>query len=188
MARSACPASILTLDWTFSHGRDWGSPAFPERIDLKTMVRFAPETLTRPRWLLGYAKTGRVPDLTVPNMAVRGEPAPTFFGAYGEWTRSPLPTWDDVRWLGEQWGGPFMVKGVTRVDDAKRAVDAGATAISVSNHGGNDLDGRPATVRALPAVAEAVGGQVEVLLDGGIDSALLGLGRPSIYDLTPRTW
>jgi hypothetical protein len=46
-----------------------------------------------------------VPDLTVPNMAVRGEPAPTFFGAYGEWTRSPLPTWDDVRWLGEQWAG-----------------------------------------------------------------------------------
>ena len=69
------------------------------------MARFAPETLMRPRWLLGYAKTGRVPDLTVPNMAVRGEPAPTFFGAYGEWMHSPLPTWDDVRWLGEQWAG-----------------------------------------------------------------------------------
>jgi isopentenyl diphosphate isomerase/L-lactate dehydrogenase-like FMN-dependent dehydrogenase len=59
-------------------------------------------------------------------------------------------------------------QGVTRVDDAKRAVDAGVTAISVSNHGGNDLDRTPATIRALPAVAEAVGGQVEVLLDGGI--------------------
>jgi pre-mycofactocin synthase len=73
-----------------------------------------------------------------------------------------------VAWLREQWGGPFMLKGVTRVDDAKRAVDAGVTAISVSNHGGNNLDGTPATIRALPAVAAAVGDQIEVLLDGGI--------------------
>ena len=61
-----------------------------------------------------------------------------------------------------------MLKGIIRVDDAKRAVDAGATAISVSNHGGNNLDGTPATIRALPAIAEAVGDQVEVVLDGGI--------------------
>ena len=77
-----------------------------------------------------------------------GEPAPTFFGAYGEWMQTPPPTWDDVAWLREQWGGPFMLKGVTRVDDAKRAVDVGLTAISVSNHGGNNLDGTPATIRA----------------------------------------
>ena len=159
---------ILTLDWTFSNGRDWGSPAIPERIDLKTMVRFAPETLMRPRWLLGYAKTGSVPDLTVPNMAVRGEPAPTFFGAYGEWMQTPPPTWEDVAWLRSQWAAPFLLKGVSRVDDAKRAVDAGVSAISVSNHGGNNVDGTPATIRALPAVAEAVGSQVEVLLDGGV--------------------
>jgi heme/flavin dehydrogenase (mycofactocin system) len=159
---------IVTLDWSFSNGRDWGSPLIPERIDAKTMARFAPEVLRRPRWLLDYARTGRVPDLTVPNLAARGEAAPTFFGAYGQWMASPLPTWDDVRWLREQWGGPFMLKGVIRVDDAKRAVDAGVTAISVSNHGGNNLDGTPATIRALPAIAEAVGGQVEVLLDGGV--------------------
>jgi isopentenyl diphosphate isomerase/L-lactate dehydrogenase-like FMN-dependent dehydrogenase len=61
-----------------------------------------------------------------------------------------------------------MLKGVVRVDDARRAVDAGATAISVSNHGGNNLDGTPATIRALPAIADAVGHQVEVALDGGI--------------------
>ena len=97
-----------------------------------------------------------------------GEPAPTFFGAYGKWMQSPMPTWEDVAWLREQWGGPFMLKGVMRVDDAKRAVDAGVTAISVSNHGGNNLDGTPASIRALPAVADAVGDQVEVLLDGGI--------------------
>jgi len=68
----------------------------------------------------------------------------------------------------EQWGGPFMLKGVCRVDDARRAVDAGVTAISVSNHGGNNLDTTPAPIRALPAVAEAVGGEIEVLLDGGV--------------------
>ena len=61
-----------------------------------------------------------------------------------------------------------MLKGVMRIDDAKRAVDAGVTAISVSNHGGNDLDGVPASIRALPAIAEAVGDQIEVLFDGGV--------------------
>jgi pre-mycofactocin synthase len=159
---------IVTLDWSFSNGRDWGSPVVPERMDLRTMLRLAPEGLMRPRWLLDWARTGRLPGLTVPNMAGRGEASPTFFGAYGQWMASPLPTWDDVRWLREQWGGPFMLKGVIRVDDARRAVDAGVTAISVSNHGGNNLDGTPATIRALSAVAEAVGDRVEVLLDGGI--------------------
>ena len=159
---------ILTLDWTWSDGRDWGSPVIPERVDLKTAIQFAPQALRHPQWLLGYAKTGHVPDLTVPNMTGRGEPAPTFFGAYRQWAASPLPTWEDVRWLREQWGGPFMVKGITRVDDAKRAADAGATAISVSNHGGNDLDGTPATIRVLPPITAAVGDQVEVVLDGGI--------------------
>jgi heme/flavin dehydrogenase (mycofactocin system) len=159
---------IATLDWTFSNGRDWGSPVIPERMDLKTMVRLAPEGVIRPRWLLGWARTGHLPPLTVPNMARPGEAAPTFFGAYGQWMQTPLPTWDDVRWLREQWDGPFMLKGVIRVDDARRAVDAGVTAISVSNHGGNNLDGTPATIRALPAVAQAVGDQVEVLLDGGV--------------------
>jgi L-lactate dehydrogenase (cytochrome)/glycolate oxidase len=159
---------IVTLDWTFANGRDWGSPVIPERLDLKTAIQFAPQVLRRPKWLLGYARTGRVPDLTVPNMVAAGQQPPTFFGAYGQWAASPLPTWEDVRWLREQWGGPFMVKGVIRVDDAKRAVDAGVTAISVSNHGGNDLDGTPATIRALPAIAAAVGDQVEIVLDGGV--------------------
>ena len=94
--------------------------------------------------------------------------APTFFGAYGMWMQSPMPTWEDVAWLREQWGGPFAVKGIMHPDDARRAVDAGATAVSVSNHGGNNLDGTPASIRALPVVAEAVGDQVDVLLDGGI--------------------
>ena len=159
---------IATLDWSFSHGRDWGSPSIPESMNLRTMLQFAPEALRHPRWLWSYAKTGKVPDLTTPNMVAQGQQGPTFFGAYGEWMGTPPPSWEDVAWLRQQWGGPFMLKGVGRVDDAKRAVDAGVTAISVSNHGGNNLDSTPATIRTLPAVVDAVGGDIEVLLDGGI--------------------
>jgi heme/flavin dehydrogenase (mycofactocin system) len=167
--RAGVVGMIATLDWSFAYGRDWGSPFIPERINVEAARRYAPQVLARPRWLLDFARTRKLPDLTVPNMVpTPGEPAPTFFGAYGMWMQSPMPSWEDVAWLREQWGGPFLLKGVMRVDDAKRAVDAGVTAISVSNHGGNNLDGTPATIRALPAVAETVGHQVEVLLDGGI--------------------
>jgi L-lactate dehydrogenase (cytochrome)/glycolate oxidase len=231
-ARSAGAVGLIaTMDWSFSNGRDWGSPFIPERLDLKTMLRFAPEVLRRPRWLAAFARSKKLPDLTVPNMAAPGESAPTFFGAYGEWMQTPPPSWEDVAWLAKQWDGQFMLKGLMRVDDARRAVDAGVTAISVSNHGGNNLDGTPATIRALPAIAEVVGRDVDVLLDGGIrrgsdvvkalalgakavmigraylwglaangqagvenvidvirggmDSALLGLGRASVEELTP---
>ncbi|ASW92039.1 alpha-hydroxy-acid oxidizing enzyme [Mycobacterium marseillense] len=159
---------IVTTDWSFSHGRDWGSPSIPEKMDLKTILKMSPEVITKPRWFLQWAKTMRPPELRVPNQGRRGEPGPPFFAAYGEWMGTPPPTWEDIAWLRDLWGGPFMLKGVIRVDDAKRAVDAGVSAISVSNHGGNNLDGTPAAIRALPAIAEAVGDQVEVLLDGGI--------------------
>jgi L-lactate dehydrogenase (cytochrome)/glycolate oxidase len=159
---------IMTLDWSFSNGRDWGSPSIPDKVDLKTAIRFAPEVLRRPRWLYNFGREFKIPDLTTPNLTPPGGTAPTFFGAYGEWMQTPLPTWEDVAWLREQWGGPFMLKGIERIDDAKRAVDAGVTAISVSNHGGNNLDGTPATIRALRPVVEAVGDQVEVVLDGGV--------------------
>jgi heme/flavin dehydrogenase (mycofactocin system) len=167
--RAGAVGMIATLDWSFSHGRDWGSPYIPEKINFEAARRYAPQVLARPRWLLDFARTGKLPDLTVPNMvATPGDPAPTFFGAYGMWMQSPMPSWEDVAWLREQWDGPFLLKGVMRVDDAKRAVDAGVSAVSVSNHGGNNLDGTPASIRALSAVADAVGDQVEVLLDGGI--------------------
>jgi L-lactate dehydrogenase (cytochrome) len=223
---------IVTLDWTFSHRRDWGSPAIPERLDLRTMAALAPQAIARPRWLFNYLRHRTLPDLTTPNLAVPGEEVPTFFGAYGEWMQTPLPSWSDVAWLREQWGGRFVVKGVMHPDDARRAVDIGADAISVSNHGGNNLDGALASIRALPAIVDAVGDRTEVLLDGGvrrgsdvvkalalgaravligraylwglaangetgvhnvleilrsgIDETLVGLGRASIHDLTPR--
>ncbi len=166
-AAGAC-GLIVTLDWTFSHSRDWGSPKIPEKMDLRTAIKLLPEALSRPAWFLAWTRAGGPPDLAAPNMANPGLPAPTFFGAYGEWMMTSPPSWEDLRWLREEWDGPLMLKGVMRVDDARRAVDAGFSAISVSNHGGNNLDGTPASIRALPAIAQAVGDQVEVLLDGGI--------------------
>jgi heme/flavin dehydrogenase (mycofactocin system) len=159
---------IITLDWQFSHGRDWGSPRIPDKLDFKTMLSFAPETIIRPHWLLAYARSGGPPQLTVPNMTIRGEAPPNFFAAYGEWMQTPPPTWDDLAWLVSWWEGPVMIKGIARPDDARHAVDIGATAISVSNHGGNNLDGQPASIRTLPAIAEAVGDQIEVTLDSGV--------------------
>lgn len=159
---------IVTTDWSFSHGRDWGSPKIPEKMDYLTAIKMSPQGLVRPRWFLEWAKTLKPPSLSVPNQAAPGEGGPPFFAAYGEWMGTPPPTWEDIAWLREYWGGQFMLKGVMRVDDALRAVDAGVSAISVSNHGGNNLDGTPASIRALPAIAEAVGDQVEVLLDGGV--------------------
>jgi L-lactate dehydrogenase (cytochrome) len=166
--RAGARALIVTLDWSFAHARDWGSPLIPEKMDFRATLQHAPEGLLRPRYLLNYLRHGGFPDLTVPNMARPGQSAPSFFGAYGEWMQTPPPSWSDLAWLREQWGGPFLVKGVMRPDDARRAADIGATAVSVSNHGGNNLDGTPATIRALPAVVDAVAEQVEVLLDGGI--------------------
>ncbi len=159
---------ILTLDWSFVHSRDWGSPKIPSKIDLETVRAHALETAIKPRWLLDWVKSGGLPALGVPNFVSPGQPVPGFFDAYGVWMGTPPPTWDDVAWLREQWGGPFMVKGIGRADEARRAVDAGATAISVSNHGGNNLDGTPAPIRVLPEVVEAVGDRVEVVMDGGI--------------------
>ena len=159
---------IVTLDWVFDSRRDWGSPYIPEKLDLKAMARYAPQVALRPAYLARWVRSGSLPDLGVPNLGAKDDAPPTFFGAYGQWMQSAPPTWADLAWLREQWGGPFMIKGITRPDDARRAVDIGATAISVSNHGGNNLDSTPATIRCLPAVVAAVGGQLEVVLDGGV--------------------
>ena len=155
------------------------------------MAKLAPEVLRRPRWAVRWAKVGA---------AARARGAelrrarPGFFAAYGEWMGTPPPTWEDIAWLRELWDGPFMVKGVMRVDDARRAVeDVGATAISVSNHGGNNLDGTPASIRALAAIVEAVGDAAEVVIDGGMRRGsdvvkALALGARAVMIGRPYLW
>jgi L-lactate dehydrogenase (cytochrome) len=184
---------IITLDWVFDTRRDWGSPWIPEQLDLAAMVRHIPQVAFKPAYLARWARSGGLPDLRVPNLGAPGGPGPSFFGAYGQWLSSPPPAWEDLAWLRQQWGGPFMIKGITRPDDARRAADIGATAISVSNHGGNNLDSTPATIRCLPAVAGAVGDQVEVLLDGGIRRGsdvvkALALGARAVMIGRPYLW
>jgi heme/flavin dehydrogenase (mycofactocin system) len=158
---------IVTLDWSWSHSRDWGSPSIPSSVDLKTLVSFSPHAIRRPRWAYQFVSAG-IPDLSTPNINPKDSPQPGFFEAYGEWMQTPPPSWEDIAWLRSQWDGPFMIKGICRVDDARQAVATGATTISVSNHGGNNLDGTPAPIRVLPSIVAAVGDQIEIVLDGGI--------------------
>ena len=106
-AEQACAKGlIVTLDWTFAHRRDWGSPSIPERLDVRAMIKLAPEALARPRWLAEFVRSGKLPDLTAPNLTPPGGEAPTFCGAYGEWIQTPLPSWDDIAWLREEWADP----------------------------------------------------------------------------------
>src|SRR6202042_1521218 len=107
--------------------------------------------------------------------------------------QTPPPSWEDLQWLREQWSGPLMIKGIMRVDDARRAVEIGASAISVSNHGGNNLDGTPASIRALPGIVDAVGDRIEVVLDGGIRRGgdvvkALALGARAVMIGRPYLW
>jgi isopentenyl diphosphate isomerase/L-lactate dehydrogenase-like FMN-dependent dehydrogenase len=185
---------MVTLDWSFPGGRDWGSPAIPERMDIRAMLRYLPQGIARPGYLARWLRSGGLPDLTVPNMALPDVTrAPSFFAAYRAWREVPPPSWDDVAWLRDMWDGPFCIKGVMRPDDARRAVDIGATAVSVSNHGGNNLDGTPASVRALPGIVAAVGDQAEVLLDGGVRRGgdvvkALALGAKAVMIGRPVLW
>lgn len=162
-------ALIVTLDWSHTPRRDWGvPPAPPSALDLRTMIDLAPEALSRPRWFARYLRRGRIPELRVPNLFEADETAPYFGKAWAEFERTPPPTWDDVQWLREMWGGKFMVKGINTIRDAKMCVELGADAISLSNHGGNNIDGSPSPLRYLPHVLEAVGDELEILVDGGI--------------------
>ena len=122
------------------------------------------QLLSRPRWLAGYFGDGGL--MQFPNIVL--EEGPMAYADVGAALEASMVSWDDFPWIREAWGGPIVVKGVHTEDDARRAVDVGASAIVVSNHGARQLDGVRPTIRVLPEVVAAVGGQTEVLLDGGI--------------------
>jgi isopentenyl diphosphate isomerase/L-lactate dehydrogenase-like FMN-dependent dehydrogenase len=121
--------------------------------------------ITHPRWTLDYVADGAVK--VFPNVELPGVGAMPC-GDVGLLLEKTTVTWDDLKWMQAAWQGPLVVKGIHTADDARRAVDAGAAGIVVSNHGGRQLDGVPGSLRALPAIAAAVGSQIEVLMDGGI--------------------
>ena len=142
------------------------------RNGIKELLTFNPlvcwpyvgQMITRPGWLLGYARDGglmKFPNIVLPS-------GPMDYADVGAALEASMVSWDDFPWIREAWGGPIVVKGAHTADDARRAVDVGASAVVVSNHGARQLDGVAATIEILPEVVAAVGHQTEVLLDGGI--------------------
>ena len=128
-------------------------------------IPYIPQILSRPGWLIDYLLDGGLPGL--PNVVIPGKGEMPLVDINAALAESAV-TWSDFSWIREIWKGPIVVKGVLTADDARRSIDEGAAAVSVSNHGGRQLDGVPASLRALPEVVEAVKGQIEVLMDGGV--------------------
>ncbi len=127
-------------------------------------LRSSPQFLLRPGWLYGFLRDGGL--MRFPNVVLAD--GPMGYVDVGPALERSVVTWDDLAWIRDEWGGPIVVKGVLTAEDARRAADAGVDAIVVSNHGGRQLDGAPATLRVLPEVVAAAGGRLEVLMDGGI--------------------
>jgi isopentenyl diphosphate isomerase/L-lactate dehydrogenase-like FMN-dependent dehydrogenase len=130
-----------------------------------TMLPFVSQFLARPRWLSGCVRDGGL--MTFPNVML-ADRGPMPYADVGAMLEQSMVSWADLKWIRDAWSGPIVIKGVHIGEDARRAVDEGADAIVVSNHGGRQLDGVAATLRVLPEVIAAVGGRTEVLLDGGI--------------------
>jgi L-lactate dehydrogenase (cytochrome) len=132
---------------------------------VRDVLPHAWQFVTRPRWTLDYLGDGspRVfPNVELPSIG----PMPC--SDVGVLLEQTIVTWADLAWMRAAWNGPVIVKGVHTGDDARRAMDAGCDGVVVSNHGGRQLDGVPASLRALPEVVEAVNGRIDVLMDGGI--------------------
>ena len=186
-------ALVVTVDVPVAAPRDrdrrngFGAPP---RVTLRSLA----DGIVRPRWSAQFI---REPPMTFACLAGPGG-APVDAAqipAYIARQFNPAATWDDLLWLREQWPGPIVVKGIIRAQDARRAVSLGAAAVTVSNHGGRQLDHAPSTIRALPAIVDEVGGEAEILIDGGIrrgsdvlKALALGaraclLGRPLAYGL-----
>lgn len=128
-------------------------------------IPFLPEIMSHPGWLAQFLLDGGIPSLE--NIVIPGKGPMPLIDVSASLAQSAV-TWEDLKWIRELWNGPILVKGVLSGDDARRAVDEGASAVVVSNHGGRQLDGVYPTIRALPEVVAAVGDRTEVLMDGGI--------------------
>jgi L-lactate dehydrogenase (cytochrome) len=130
-----------------------------------SMLPYGPQILTRPRWLVDFLLDGGL--MKFPNVVLPGQGPMPYADVAAALSESTV-SWDDLHWIREVWNGPIVIKGVLSAEDARRAVDAGADAIVVSNHGGRQLDTVAPTLRVLPEIVSAVDKRVEILLDGGI--------------------
>jgi L-lactate dehydrogenase (cytochrome) len=195
MSRAAevgSPVLVLTVDLAVvgARHRDTRNAVVGEP-PLWAKVRRGLDLVSHPQWIRDVPVKGQ--PLTFGNLenAVPGARSPDAFREWVDAQFDPSVTWDDVAWVRSHWNGRLVVKGVLDAEDARRAVDAGVDGIVVSNHGGRQLDSVPSTARALPAVADAVGDQVEVLADGGVRTGLdvvkmVALGARAV--LIGRAW
>jgi isopentenyl diphosphate isomerase/L-lactate dehydrogenase-like FMN-dependent dehydrogenase len=162
-----CTALVVTIDTPVAGLRERDV-----RNGVKELVSGAPFTmlpyvfqfLARPRWLAAYLRDGGL--MKFPNIVLKDGPMP--YADVGAALEQSMVAWEDLKWIRDAWKGSIVVKGVHIDEDARRAIDYGADAIVVSNHGGRQLDGVSSTLRALPEVIEAVKGRIDVLIDGGI--------------------
>jgi len=179
-----CSALVVTLDLQISGQRHKdlkNGLSAPPKLTLRNMVNMA----SKPRWCLGMLGTRR---RTFGNIIGHVDGVENM-ASLAEWTAQqydPTLSWDDVAWIRRLWKGKLVLKGIQDVEDARMAVATGADALIVSNHGGRQLDGAPSSIRALPAIAEAVGHLIEVHMDGGIRSGqdvlkAIALGAKGTY-------
>ena len=161
-------ALVVTIDTPVAGMRERDSRNGMKELmggGILSKLPFLPQFLARPAWLVRFLLDGGVPHL--PNVVVPGQgPLPMTDVAAA--LASSTVTWEDLRWIREQWSGPLIIKGVLTAEDARRSIDEGASAIVVSNHGGRQLDHVPASLQVLPEIVAAVNGQIEVLMDGGV--------------------
>ena len=163
-----CGALVLTLDLQIlgqRHKDLKNGLSAPPKLTLANLINMA----TKPRWCLGMAGTSRRQFGNIVGH-VKGIEN---MGSLSEWTAKqfdPQLNWGDVEWIKKRWGGKLILKGIQDVEDARIAVESGADALIVSNHGGRQLDGAESSIRALPAIVAAVGDKIEVHMDGGIRS------------------
>lgn len=159
---------VVTIDTAVSGNRERDHRNGMKELISGTLlekIRFLPNILLHPGWLTGFLRDGGLRPL--PNVVIPDKGPMPLVDVNAALANSAV-TWADLRWIRDCWQGPIVIKGVLTEDDARRAIDEGAAAISVSNHGGRQLDGVPAALRALPEVVAAVDDRVEVLLDGGV--------------------
>ena len=185
----ASPVLVLTVDLAVvgARHRDTRNAAVGTWARVRRGLDFA----AHPRWAKEVGIDGKPHTFGNLVEAVPGADSPDAFRTWTDSQFDPSVTWDDMAWVRRHWAGKLVVKGVMDPDDARRAVDAGVDGLVVSNHGGRQLDAVPSTVRALPAVVEAVGDRVDVLVDGGVRSGLdvvkfLALGARAC--LIGRAW
>jgi L-lactate dehydrogenase (cytochrome) len=168
-ARAACfSALVVTIDTAVAGLRERDLRNGAKELltgKLGPMLPFMNQLLTRPRWLAAFLADGGL--MKFANVVIPGQ-GPMLYADVTTALEEAVVTWQDLRWIRDAWSDSIIIKGVHTGEDARRAVDAGADALVVSNHGGRQLDGVAPTLRMLPEVLAAVGDRIEVLLDGGI--------------------